>query len=382
MADSERGRWEAWAHGRCWVTPSGERTYYIRARLGVSADGKPRRIEVNTRRHKLHEAVAEWERFARNPGAYSPAGTAPREPLHLDRALSEAFLAWSRDVKGNSEKHRKEQRRILAWWAERLPGVDLRCARFEDHIRPALEGKPPSTYRAHAAIILGLYRWLRLERDLDLTEDPVHGRFYLPDATPEQWRRVKAVPREHFEKALEHLTGIYRDALILQAGTGAHVSEVWRFVQTGSVEPLPRNAMQDGSVGLVVFPLTKGKDVLRVRADERTLAAAEKLLEYGRAAAGNAKRRAFSKERYVDAVKSACDAAGVPVFKPGQMRHSVATLAVNAGADLAAVSAFLGHKSPKTTRRFYATHGAVAKVPTLNAPGAASIAPGTRASNR
>jgi site-specific recombinase XerD len=48
------------------------------------------------------------------------------------------------------------------------------------------------------------------------------------------------------------------------------------------------------------------------------------------------------------------------------MRHSIATAAVNAGADLEAVSAFLGHKNPKTTRRFYATHGAVRRVPTLN----------------
>lgn len=368
MAETDRGHWEPWAHGRCWVTPSGDRTYYIRARLGQTVDGNPRRIEVNTKRHKLHEAMAEWERFAKNPGAYNPAGTAPRLPVHIDTALCEAFLAWSRDVKGNSEKHRKEQRRLLAWWAERLAGVDLRCARFEDHIRPALDGKSPSSLRAHAAVILGLYRWLRLERDLDLTEDPVHGRFFLPDPTPEQWRRVKAVPAEHFHKALEHLTGIYRDVLILQGGTGAHVSEVWRFVQTGSVEPLPRSAMQDGSAGLVVFPLTKGKDVLRVRADARTLAAAEKLLEYGRRAATREKRKAFSKERYVDAVKAACATAGIPTFTPGQMRHSVATLAVNAGADLAAVSAFLGHKSPKTTRRFYATLGAVAKVPTLNAP--------------
>jgi integrase len=351
------------------VTPSGERTFYIRAVIGKGADGKARRFEVNTKRHELHEALAEWERFARNPGAYSPAGTAtPREPIYIDKPLSEAFLAWSRDVKGNSEKHRKEQRRILAWWAERLPGVDLRCARFEDHIRPALEGKGSSTYRAHAAAILALYRWLRLERGLELTEDPVHGRFFLPDPAPEQWRKLKAVPREHFEKALEHLTGIYREALILQGGTGAHVTEVWRFMQRGSVEPLPKNATQDGSAGLIVFPLTKGKDVLRVRADARTLAAAEKLLDYGRKAADRMKRKAFSKERYVDAVKSACVAAKVPVFKPGQMRHSVATLAVNAGADLGAVSAFLGHKSPKTTRRFYATFGAVAKVPTLNAP--------------
>ncbi len=42
-------------------------------------------------------------------------------------------------------------------------------------------------------------------------------------------------------------------------------------------------------------------------------------------------------------------------FGPGQYRHTVATRMLNAGADPAAVAAFLGHKSPHTTRRFYAT---------------------------
>jgi hypothetical protein len=39
-----------------------------------------------------------------------------------------------------------------------------------------------------------------------------------------------------------------------------------------------------GSAGVVVFPLTKGKDVLRVKVDVRT-ASAEKVLAYGRKSA-------------------------------------------------------------------------------------------------
>ena len=52
-------------------------------------------------------------------------------------------------------------------------------------------------------------------------------------------------------------------------------------------------------------------------------------------------------------------------FSPGQYRHSVATWAVEAGADPAAVAAFLGHKSPATTKRFYATLAVCPKIPTL-----------------
>jgi integrase len=47
------------------------------------------------------------------------------------------------------------------------------------------------------------------------------------------------------------------------------------------------------------------------------------------------------------------------------LRHSVATLAVNSGASPAAVAAFLNHRSPRTTLRFYATLATPVKVPAL-----------------
>ncbi len=53
--------------------------------------------------------------------------------------------------------------------------------------------------------------------------------------------------------------------------------------------------------------------------------------------------------------REAREKAGAPRFGPGQYRHAVATRMLNAGADPAAVAAFLGHKLPQTTRRFYAT---------------------------
>ena len=74
---------------------------------------------------------------------------------------------------------------------------------------------------------------------------------------------------------------------------------------------------------------------------------------------------AFDRVHFQTAVKSACLAAEIPPFGTGQLRHSVATWAINAGADPTAVSAFLGHRSPRTTRKFYATHAAPRKVPTL-----------------
>ncbi|WP_395831273.1 tyrosine-type recombinase/integrase [Archangium violaceum] len=73
----------------------------------------------------------------------------------------------------------------------------------------------------------------------------------------------------------------------------------------------------------------------------------------------------FSFEKYTLAIKGACTAAGIPPFTPGRFRHSVATWAIEKGAAPASVAAFLNHKSPATTRRFYATHAVPAKIPTL-----------------
>ncbi len=351
-------------HGRIRYDRHGEPVFVIRKTV------RGRAYEITLSATTLEDALREFASFREDPVAYERRAreaarpVATKEPIYLDTTLADAFLAWSRDVKKNTPRWVHEQKLYLDWWQKKLDGVDLRRATFADDVRPALDGQ--RSYRPRVAVILALYRWLRLERDLELAEDPVHGRFFLPDPAPEQWKKLKAIPQEHFDKALEHLTGIYRDVLLLQGGTGCHVTEAWRFMQGGSIEPLPKNAMQDGSAGVVVFPLTKGKDVLRVRVDARTLAAAQKILDYGGKSAEHVKRKAFSKERYVDAIRSACIAAEVPVFKPGQMRHSLATMAVNAGANLQAVAAFLGHKSPKTTRRFYATFGAVARVPSLN----------------
>jgi len=47
------------------------------------------------------------------------------------------------------------------------------------------------------------------------------------------------------------------------------------------------------------------------------------------------------------------------------LRHSVATHAVNACGSVQAVAEFLGHRTKKTTARFYSTFASVAKVPTL-----------------
>jgi integrase len=132
------------------------------------------------------------------------------------------------------------------------------------------------------------------------------------------------------------------------------VSELIRFTQAGRVEPLPNDADNE-SAAVLVCPQAKSGEPLRTRVKNNVLDAAKRLLDRG----------VFTRRNYGVAINAACKAVGVEPFTPGRFRHTVATMAINAGDDPGTVSAFLGHKSLRTTRRFYATHAAPKRVRAL-----------------
>ena len=238
-----------------------------------------------------------------------------------------------------------KQRAILSWWADQLKGVDLRDASVRDSILPALDRAAGKAHKV--AVLKAVYTWLRRERrEITLAEDPTAGGgLTIPPPRKQHGSGPKAVPREHVELTREHLVGGWADALDLQSATGWHVTEVQRFATEGEIEP-PTAAQKAQAIAAVLMVEHKSGDQHRTAVDAKTLAAAKRLRDRG----------GFAISWYHRAVKSACKAAGIKPFGPGVMRHSVATWAVNAGADLAAVSTFLGHRSPRTTKKFYATH--------------------------
>ncbi|MFL5345321.1 MAG: tyrosine-type recombinase/integrase [Hyalangium sp.] len=275
-----------------------------------------------------------------------------RAPIYLDAPLAEEFLIWNRDVKKNSREWLEKQQRYLAWWADQLKGLDLRKVSLVDHIKPALKSAGKSPHRI--AVLKSVYSWLRKEKHLlSVNEDPTFQTLVVPQARPEQWKRDKVIPREHYLLAREHLAPHWRDGMDVQAGTGRHVTELIRFAKEGSVEPYRGDAEEVS--GVLVCPQTKSGEPLRTAVSAEVLEAGKRLLERG----------TFGREKYGMAIISACKAAGIPSFTPGRFRHSVATWAIEKGADPASVAAFLNHKSPSTTRRFYATHAVPAKIPTL-----------------
>src|SRR5207249_9558290 len=125
--------------------------------------------------------------------------------------------------------------------------------------------------------------------------------------------------------------------------TGWHVTEVQRFVNAGEIdEPTPEQ--RERGVAGVLTVVHKCGDRHRTDVSAKTLEAERRLRE----------RDGFSVEWYHRAMKSACKVAGLKKaerFGPGQLRHSVATWAVDSGVDIASLPTFLGHRRPLTTKR-------------------------------
>jgi len=347
MASVNARQKRSWQGGYIIRDSKGRDLYFIRKQI----DGK--RYDLSTGCHSVRAAVKQLDRFEANPAAFSARGVEPEAAICLDEALCTEFMEFNRDVKKNSPNWLRKQADYVAWWAGQLDGLDLRRVNIGDHLKPALARASAVPHRT--ATVKAIYSWLRKEKHLiTAAQDPTFGALPVPQSKPEQWKRMKAIPKDHYLLAREHLTATWRDPLDVHAGTGWHLTELQRFAQSGTIEPVPVGSAE-GVAGVLVCPQTKGGEMLRTAVRGGVLEAAKRLHERG----------SLSIEKYGLAVKAACRAARIEPFTPGQFRHSVATWAINNGADPASVAAFLNHKSPRTTRKFYATHATPKKIPTL-----------------
>lgn len=362
-------REERWEGGRVRWGRRGRPVYIIERMV------RGTRYCVSTRTHTARAALEHLKRFEADPEGYDPRGVVVGDALYLDGPLAAGFLSWSaRPVTqggcGNTRAWAGKQRRILAWWADELRGRDLRAPRLRiGDIMAVLDGPdgatPTSDRASKIRVLKTLYGYLRTAAHrITAAEDPTLDALRTPQAAPAQAKRSKVVSLEAIETVIARLGAGWTAedgtvvlpsphlaaALTVQAGTGWHTEEVIRFAGTGWTEP-PRG----DAAGVLVLPLHKRGDEHRSRVSARVLAAAEALLRHG----------SFSRSRYDAAVRAACAVPPkVPRFTPANMRHTVSTFAVEAGADLARVSDFVGHRSPQTNKRFYSTHAAPSKVPT------------------
>jgi integrase len=329
----------------------GVATYYVQRRY----QGKRWHFSLDA--HQPDVALAQLREWEADPFAYGAKQEGKRqEPIFFCKALIEEFLAWSERMKKNTPEWVAKQRRFLQEAQADFGEVDLRQLDLARDILPHVER---SSRQQRIAVIKCLYAWLREVRHLiQPNEDPTFGRLKVPQSRPEQWKHPKAFSRADFEKMLAHLPDPkYRAAATIQAATGWHITETQRFAKSGSIEALPATVPNPEGDVVLRCPQTKAGEPLRTRVSAKAATAAKNLLAVGR----------LDYTSYLQAMRKACEAAGLrpDTVQPGSFRHSVATWAVDQGADLQAVATFLNHKSSQTTKRFYATHAVPKKVPTL-----------------
>jgi integrase len=327
----KRPKKQRWPGGYIHQQEDGRQLFIIEKRV------RGERFHVSTRCHNWTAAMKQLERFEADPLAYSPAGAHQEEPIRMTDDLLAEYQAWQLG-QGVTKKHSNEMNNRLADWMEDFAGADLRRITLRDHIKPALTERV--TCRPHRIIALkGFYAWLRKEKHLlTSAQDPTLD-LPVPQAVPEQRKRRKAVPIEHVRAALKKLAPAYRDLLLVLSVTGWHVTELERFTRSEESDILEPDG--EGLARLAVRHKIGTMHHTTI-SDPDALAAAERL-----------RKRGAVPRRPNQALKKACKAARVPPFTFGVMRHSVATWAVKAKANPADVAAFLGHKDPRTTRKFY-----------------------------
>jgi integrase len=364
--------------GRVWQSADGRRVYFIRRQVNGT------RFEVSTRTSSLAAAMEHYRRFEADPEKYRdhPEGERRPDPVHLDEKLVEAFLAWSA-AKGNSRGWLRNQRQHLAWWSEKLRSRDLRTGHPRSvsiaDLRAALQAT--TSARQKEAVLRTLYAWLRggvkladgRTVEFGFADDPTWAKPHItPPARPAQETTDKFIDPGDLATMLGYLDTVWAqrgntdeernrrgrrwgDILRLLDGCGMHVTEAVRFAAAGRIEPLPggRKPTKREAVVLLV-PLHKSGAPYRVSVSQATADAAARVREAG----------SFSIAVFYGVLREAARQCGVAGVLPGRLRHTTAKHAVEAGATVEQVGNYLGHKSPATTRKYYATLGLPMKIPT------------------
>lgn len=326
----------SWDGGYISIGTRGRRTYIIEREINRT------RFHVSTRAHTTAGAMAQLKRFEADPLGFRPEGELAPDGLFLTVERAAEYKAWLLDVQHVTREHAGEMTRHLADWSAELIGVDLRKMTLRDHLKPALSKWRGKQHRIIA--IKGFCSWLRKEKGLLTSATDATIDLSVPQAIPEKTKRKKSVGQEVILGALEKLEQPFKDVLLFLAATGMHYTELRRFVRDEGAELL--RPVTGGAVIVVRHKNTRKTGALTripLTAKEH-VDAAQRLRDAGKVPPGR---------RFNEALRAACAEAKVPAFMAGVLRHSVGTYAVEAGATVEQVAAFLHHRDKRTTEKFY-----------------------------
>lgn len=348
-----------WTGGRIWTAKDGKKTYYI----WKMVDG--RRYNVSTKTNSERDAYRHLDIFDRDPKAYMEG----KDTVPLTQDLLDEYVKHLEE-KERSKGHVRRAKYFIGDLKDDLNGGDLKKVTRSDLLK-ALEGKSSRDMRI--ALFKSFWTWLEDERGFE--SNPTRKMKVKP-SKPAQWTKSKVISDADHEKVVEALrlldktaTGgrpstngnLYADILIVLAGTGWHVSEVMKLHEIKMLRDT--GAHREKWVEKNPFVLVtkhKSGDIHQTLVGRNVMEAALRILALKQDGQMFNNVAAFYR-----ALQKACKDVGIKPFTPGRYRHTIASRAIEAGVPVEKVSAFLGHKSATTTKRFYATHAIRPKIPTL-----------------
>jgi len=245
------------------------------------------------------------------------------------------------------------------------------------------DGLARSTINYHIGKIKRMFRWAT---ENELIAPSVHqglaavsglraGREGVRETEP-----VRPVSPEHVAAVLPFLAPTIRAMVELQAVTGMRPGEVTimrgaDLDMTGEVwcyRPRRHKTQGSGHVRMI-FIGPKGQEVLRPwlktdpvdylfspaasvaarntkrRADRRTPMTPSQARRKPKRQPKRPPRDHYGKDTYRRAISRACDKAGIPPWRPNQLRHTLATT-IRRQFDLESAAAVLGHSELRTTQ--------------------------------
>lgn len=291
-------------------------------------------FHVSTRCRTSGAAHEQLKRFEADPVQYRPSGDGAQRLLITAQLVAD-YREWMRLVKKNSDSWAFTCERMLIEWAEDFGGRDLRRVTLHQDIEPALERR--GTSRKHRIEALKAFcKWLRRRKGLLTAKDDPTLDLPVPPSEPGSVSR--AVPEERISAILPYLPETAQDVLLVQMGSGAHISEIRRFATSGRMA-------KEGKTKAILYMVHKTKREKPFPLKGRVyVEAAERIKARGSIPADWTLN--------TDATK-ACEMAGVERFTFGVIRHSFATNAFKRGATMGQVGDALHHSSAKTTKNHY-----------------------------
>ena len=298
-----------------------------------------RRYQISTGCRTAEAALAEYQRFEKDPAGFVPRGKAGTA---WDQAVKD-FLRYSEAVAMNSPGYVDDQEYHLANLGaftrggsrvfaslESFTGSDIRA-----FVAALTEGKvtgrkvgPPSVNR-HLASLKAFMSWARSER---LTQSVADRE--VPMVSEDKGSELPTeVPERSWRAVLACLDDRWRAAATVQLGAGLRYGEVARL------------RLEDVHAHAIHVPKAKSRKARTVPVTARTAAAAKALVALGGVPddeAGQMDHR----------LSVAARRAKVAPFSSHRLRHCYAIHCLRAGVDLRELQARLGHASIRTTERY------------------------------